>query len=118
MRKLLILVALLLMPLAPGAAQAHAFLDHASPLVGSTVPAAPHEVVLTFTQNLEPAFSTAQVTDASGARVDAGNAQVSGNTMTVALKAIGLGNYKVHWHALSVDTHSTEGTFTFHVGGH
>jgi hypothetical protein len=118
MRKLLILVALLLMPLAPGAAQAHAFLDHASPLVGSTVPAAPHEVVLTFTQNLEPAFSTAQVTDSSDARVDAGNAQVSGNTMTVALKAIGPGSYKVHWHALSVDTHSTEGTFTFHVGGH
>jgi methionine-rich copper-binding protein CopC len=118
MRKLLILVALLLMPLAPGAAQAHAFLDHASPLVGSTVSAAPHEVVLTFTQNLEPAFSTAQVTDASGARIDQGKAQVSGNTMTVALKAIGPGSYKVHWHALSVDTHSTEGTFTFHVGGH
>ena len=118
MRKLLILVALLLMPLVPGAAQAHAFLDHASPLVGSTVPAAPHEVVLTFTQNLEAAFSTAQVTDSSGARVDQGKAQVSGSTMTVGLKSIGPGSYKVHWHALSVDTHSTEGTFTFHVGGH
>jgi hypothetical protein len=38
--------------------------------------------------------------------------------MTIGLKAIGPGSYKVHWHALSVDTHSTEGTFTFHVGGH
>ena|SRR6202035_2604757 len=118
MRKFFLLISLLLMPLAAGAAQAHAFLDHASPLVGSTVSAAPHEVVLTFTQNLEPAFSTAQVTDSSGARVDAGKAQVSGNTMTVALKSIGPGSYKVRWHALSVDTHSTEGTFTFHVGGH
>jgi methionine-rich copper-binding protein CopC len=118
MRKFLILVPLLFMPLAPDAARAHAFLDHASPLVGSTVPAAPHEVALTFTQNLEPAFSTAQVTDSSGARVDQGKAQVSGNTMTIGLKAIGPGSYKVHWHALSVDTHSTEGTFTFHVGGH
>ena len=81
-------------------------------------PAAPHEVVLTFTQNLEAAFSTAQVTDASGARVDQGKAQVSGSTMTIGLKSIGPGTYKVHWHALSVDTHSTEGTFTFHVGGH
>ena len=61
-------VARQMFPLAPVAARAHAFLDHASPLVGSTVPAAPHEVVLTFTQNLEPAFSTAQVTDSSGAR--------------------------------------------------
>jgi methionine-rich copper-binding protein CopC len=118
MRKFLTIVLLLLVALAPVAAQAHAFLDHASPLVGSTVPAAPHEVVLTFTQNLEPAFSTAQITDSSGARVDQGKAQVSGNTMTVGLKALGPGSYKVHWHALSVDTHSTEGAFTFHVGGH
>jgi methionine-rich copper-binding protein CopC len=118
MRKLLILVPLLVIPLATTAARAHAFLDHASPLVGSTVPAAPHEVVLTYTQNLEPAFSTAQVTDSSGARVDQGKAAVSGNTMTVALKSLGPGSYKVHWHVLSVDTHTTEGTFTFHVGGH
>jgi methionine-rich copper-binding protein CopC len=118
MRKFLILVSLLLVPLATRAAQAHAFLDHASPLVGSTVPAAPHEVVLTYTQNLEPAFSTVQVTDSSGARVDTGKAEVSGSTMRIGLKSLGPGTYKVHWHVLSVDTHSTEGTFTFHVGGH
>src|ERR1700733_1689376 len=117
MRKFLTFVPLLLIALAPVAARAHAFLDHASPLVGSTVPAAPHEVVMTFTQNLEPAFSTAQVTDSSGARVDQGKAQVSGNTMTVGLKALGPGSYKVHWHALSVATHSPEGTFTCHQGG-
>src|ERR1700719_1057 len=118
MRKLLPLVSLLFIALTPVAARAHAFLDHASPLVGSTVPAAPHEVVLTFTQNLEAAFSTAQVTDSSAARVDQGKAQVSGSTMTIGLKALGPGSYKVRWHALSVDTHSTEGTFTFTVGGH
>ena len=118
MRKFFLLVSLLLLSLTPVAAQAHAFLDHASPLVGSTVAAAPHEVALTFTQNLEPAFSTVQVTDAGGARVDEGKAQVSGNTMTIGLKSLGPGSYKVHWHALSVDTHSSEGTFTFHVGGH
>ena len=118
MRKSFLALSLFLMALAPAAARAHAFLDHASPLVGSTVAAAPHEVVMTFTQNLEPAFSTAQVTDSSGARVDQGKAQVSGNTMTIGLKALGPGSYKVHWHALSVDTHTTEGAFTFHVGGH
>jgi methionine-rich copper-binding protein CopC len=117
MQKFFTIVPLLFIALAPVAARAHAFLDHASPLVGSTVPAAPHEVVLTYTQNLEPAFSTAQVTDSSGARVDQGKAAVSGNTMTVALKSLGPGSYKVHWHVLSVDTHTTEGTFTFHVGG-
>jgi methionine-rich copper-binding protein CopC len=102
--------------LAATGAQAHAFLDHASPLVGSTVPAAPHELSLSFTQNLEPAFSTVEVTGPDGARVDQGKPQISGNTMHVGLKASGPGTYRVHWHALSVDTHTTQGSFTFHVG--
>ena len=117
MRKLLITASLLLVPLTP-AVWAHAFLDHASPLVGSTVSSAPHEVTLTFTQNLEASFSSGEVTDGSGARVDSGKPQISGNTMSLALKSIGPGTYKVHWHVLSVDTHKTEGTFSFTVGGH
>jgi methionine-rich copper-binding protein CopC len=116
MRTHVTVVSLLLVALGNGAAHAHAFLDHASPLVGSTVPSAPHEVSLWFTQNLEPAFSSVQVTDAKGARVDQGKAQVSGSTMRVGLKSLSPGTYKVRWRALSVDTHTTEGSFSFHVG--
>jgi methionine-rich copper-binding protein CopC len=114
-RTLLVLISLFSAAAAGSTAQAHAFLDHASPLVGSTVQSAPHEVMLTFTQNLEPAFSTVEVTGANG-RVDQGKASVSGNTMRIGLKTIGAGSYKVNWHALSVDTHSTQGSFTFHIG--
>ena len=103
------------MALAAGA-QAHAFLDHASPLVGSTVQTAPHELSLSFTQDLEPAFSTVEVTGPNGTRIDQGKPQISGNTMHVGLKASGPGTYHVHWHALSVDTHTTQGSFSFHVG--
>jgi copper resistance protein C len=113
-------IAVVLLPLAvlgAGAARAHAFLDHASPLVGSTVASPPHELSLWFTQNLEPAFSTVTVTDAKGARVNAGKPQISANTMRVTLKPSGPGTYRVHWHALSVDTHTTEGSFSFTVGG-
>ena len=117
MRKPLIVLSLLLLPLSVIAAQAHAFLDHASPLVGSTVASAPAEVVLTFTQNLEQSFSTVQVTGPGGARVDQGRASVSGNTMRVGIKSVGPGSYRVQWHALSVDTHKTEGNFSFRVGG-
>jgi methionine-rich copper-binding protein CopC len=117
MRTVLIVASLLLVALATTMAQAHAFLDHARPLVGSTVASAPHEVTLSFTQKLEPAFSGVTITDASGARVDQGKPQISGSTMSVALKSIGSGTYHVHWHVLSVDTHKTEGSFTFHVGG-
>ncbi len=66
MRTLLVLISLVAAAAAGSTAQAHAFLDHASPLVGSTMQTAPHEVVLTFTQNLEPAFSTVEVTGANG----------------------------------------------------
>ena len=117
MRTLPIVLSLLLVPLAMFAARAHAFLDHASPLVGSTVASAPAEVVLTFTQNLEASFSTVQVTGPGGARVDQGRASVSGNTMRVGIKSAGPGSYRVQWHALSVDTHKTEGSFSFRVGG-
>ena len=117
MRTLRIVLSLLLVPLAMVAARAHAFLDHASPLVGSTVATAPAEVVLTFTQNLEASFSTVQVTGPGGARVDQGRASVSGNTMRVGIKSVGPGSYRVQWHALSVDTHKTEGSFSFRVGG-
>jgi copper resistance protein C len=99
------------------AAHAHAMLDHASPAVGSATASAPREVSLTFTQNLESAFSSVQVTDASGARVDQGKPQISGNTMRVGLKSLPQGTYRVHWQVLSVDTHKTEGSFTFSVGG-
>ena len=115
MRLLITAVSLLLLSLGASGARAHAFLDHASPRVGSTVSAAPQEVLLTFTQNLEGAFGTVQVTGPNGARVDQGK-QVSGNTMRVGIKASGAGTYHVHWRALSVDTHTTEGNFTFHVG--
>jgi methionine-rich copper-binding protein CopC len=108
---------LLAVLLSTTAAHAHAFLDRASPLVGSSVASAPREVSLTFTQNLESAFSSVQVTDANGGRVDQGKAQVSGNTMRVGLKSLAPGTYRVRWQALSVDTHKTEGSFTFRVGG-
>jgi methionine-rich copper-binding protein CopC len=106
----------LMLLLATGSAQAHAFLDHAEPRVGNKLASPPHEVTLWFTQKLEPAFSTVTVTNAAGQRIDNGKARVSGNQMSVPLRAGGTGTYHVNWHVLSVDTHTTEGNFTFQVG--
>src|SRR5271169_3979851 len=106
----------LLAAIASTAAQAHAFLDHAEPRVGSTVATAPAELALFFSQNLEPAFSSVEVSDASGARVDLGKPKVSATTMRVGLKQLPPGTYRVRWQVLSVDTHTTEGSFTFRVG--
>jgi hypothetical protein len=106
----------LLLLLATGGASAHAMLDHAEPRVGNKVATAPREVTLWFTQKLEPAFSTITVTDAAGQRVDTGKTRVSGNQMSVSLRSGGSGTYHVTWRVLSVDTHTTDGNFTFQVG--
>ncbi len=96
-------------------AYAHGFLDHAEPRVGSTIPSAPKEVVLFFSEKVEPAFSSVEVSDASGARVDQGKPKISASTMRIGLKPLPPGTYRVRWHVLSVDTHTTEGNFTFKV---
>jgi copper resistance protein C len=109
----------LLIILATGTAQAHAFLDRAEPRVGSSVPAAPRQVSLWFTQNLEPAFSTVEVQDSAGARVDQGSPRIEPghpSVMRIAVKPLPPGTYKVRWRVLSVDTHTTEGSFSFRVG--
>jgi methionine-rich copper-binding protein CopC len=116
MRNIIAVGLVALLPFGTTVAQAHAFLDHAEPRVGSTVPTAPRELSLSFTQNLEPAFSTLEVRDANGARVDQGKARISADVMRVGLKPLPPGTYKVHWRALSVDTHATEGSFSFQVG--
>ena len=106
----------LLLSLFGGQAAAHAMLDRADPRVGNTVATAPRDVTLWFTQKLEAAFSTISVTDPAGQRVDTGKARVSGNQMSVSIRAGGAGTYRVIWRAISVDAHTTDGSFTFQVG--
>ncbi len=116
MRMLTFTISVLLTVLVGTAARAHAFLDHAEPRVGSTVPTAPHEISLTYSQNLEAAFSSVEVSDINGKRVDLGKPSISASVMRVGVKPLPPGTYRVRWHVLSVDTHTTEGSFTFHVG--
>jgi copper resistance protein C len=99
------------------AAFAHAFLDRASPAVGSTVSGSPPSIALTYTEPVEPLFSTVQVTDTSGNRMDAGKPvpQDDGRVLQVPLKNLPPGDYTVEWHVTSVDTHKTQGHFTFTV---
>lgn len=113
MRFIAILVFALVLP---SAAFAHAHLDHASPKVGSTV-AAPKEVVLWFTEAVEPKFSSIEVTNDKGEPVQAGKASRMGAAaLRVPVKPLGPGTYKVNWKVLSVDTHRSQGSFSFTVG--
>lgn len=98
-------------------AWAHAFLDRSSPPVGATV-AAPKEISIWFTEEVEPAFSRIAVTDSAGNRVDEGGTHIdwaNHQLLHVTVKSLPPGTYKVTWHVVSVDTHHTQGDFTFTV---
>ncbi|HZM03914.1 MAG TPA: copper resistance protein CopC [Candidatus Saccharimonadales bacterium] len=114
-------VAIALVLTGPSLAWAHAFLDHAEPKVGSVVAISPGELKLWFTQRLEPAFSWLQVQDASGQEVDKKNAHLDADDkslLIVSLPQLPAGTYTVIWHAVSVDTHKTQGRFKFTVKQH
>ena len=98
-------------------ASAHAFLITASPGVGTTVAQPPREVVIDFTEGVEPLFSTIAVSDGAGGRVDIGKPHLEGGDahLAVALKPLAPGAYEVTWHATATDTHKTQGSFGFVV---
>lgn len=110
------LIALAMMT-AASPAWAHAFLQRAEPPVGSVV-AAPHQLVLTFTEGVEPLFSTVELRNAQGAAVPISKpatAPGDNRRLVSELPALSDGTYQVIWHVTSVDTHKTEGSFKFTV---
>ena len=100
------------------AACAHAYPNHSDPGAGATLSTAPHQVRIWFTEAIEPAFSTMTVIDASGRLVGQGKATVDSKDpklLEIGLMALTPGTYRVKWRVVAVDTHRTEGDFTFTV---
>jgi methionine-rich copper-binding protein CopC len=98
--------------------EAHAFLQRAEPAVGSTVQTSPEEIRIRFSENIEPAVSSIQVFDASGKEVDKRDLHLDRSDhalLHVSLPQLSPGTYKVVWRVVSVDTHVTDGSFSFRV---
>lgn len=112
-----ILLALAALPFAAGAAYAHAKLESASPPVGGTV-AAPAEIRITFSEGVEPKFCNVALAGPGGA-APLGKLEVApGDDKSLIVKIgrkLAPGSYTVKWRAVSVDTHRTQGEFTFIV---
>lgn len=72
MRAILYVVIAALLPVS---AFAHAFLERADPPVGSEVSTPPRQLVLIFTEGVEPLFTTVQIRDPSGKNVPTGKPQ-------------------------------------------
>jgi copper resistance protein C len=98
------------------AALAHAFLNQAVPPVGGTVATSPKEIRLTFSEGVEPRFSGIELATGDGRAIATGPAiRDPGDDKQLVLPVPPLvpGGYKVSWHVVSLDTHSTEGAYTF-----
>jgi methionine-rich copper-binding protein CopC len=111
-------LALVAWVLGVGLALAHSGLQRAEPPVESTLKRPPKELKLYFSERLEPAYSRARVEDGQGARVDRDDSRVDRSNpllLRVPLPPLGPGTYTVIWRVLSVDSHITEGRFTFRI---
>jgi methionine-rich copper-binding protein CopC len=98
---------------------AHAQLQQAEPAVGGTLAASPSAIRLHFSEGVEPVFSTIALATEAGAPVGLSRPGTAPGDATIlicrVLKALKPGTYQVTWHAVSVDTHKTQGSFSFTV---
>ena len=112
------IVIFLILVTASARVEAHAFLKDANPGVGSTIQTTPSEVRIRFTENIEPAVSSIQVFDGSGKEVDKRDLHLDRSDHTllhISLPPLPAETYKVVWRVVSVDTHVTNGNFTFRL---
>lgn len=104
----------------PQDASAHANLASSDPAPNSELDEAPSQVIIWFTEPIEPALSSIRVLDASGQQVDERNSVVDDLNplvMSVGLGAVPDGTYTVAWKNVStVDGHRVRGSFVFAVG--
>ena len=115
----MMLLGLALACLTAPAAFAHAFLDRAIPAVGSTVQGSPGELRLAFSEAIVPAFAGVQIATKDGAPVEAGKPAIDPSDPAVLhvrlARPLKPGVYKVTWHVVAVDTHRTDGSYSFTV---
>jgi copper transport protein len=100
-------------------ASAHALLEGANPVAGSSVSAAPNAVTLSYSESVTVSPDSVQVLNTAGQRVDRGDTHrgTSGSQVVVDLRpGLGKGTYVVSWRAISADSHPVAGAFTYGVG--
>ncbi|GAA2627838.1 copper resistance CopC family protein [Paractinoplanes durhamensis] len=117
MRRTLLAAAALLVVLLPGApAWAHTSLLSSVPARDATLAKAPASVALTFSQRLNPDFTTIVVSDAAKQRVPASKPAVEQAVGTVTFdQPLGNGVYTVAYRVVSSDGHTVQGSYPFTV---
>ena len=101
----------------PIAALAHSFPEKETPSAGQRVATPPAEVVIKFDAPIEKLFAKLEVAGADGKNEAVGAPQISddGVNLSVKVGALKPGDYTVKWAVVGIDTHHTQGSYTFTV---
>ena len=103
----------------PAVAEAHSFPEIQTPAAGQTLTASPSDIVIKYDAPIEKLFAKMEVIGPDGHNVVQSGPVVSndGYTLSVKLPPLKPGTYLVKWGVVCVDTHHTEGSYTFTVAG-
>jgi len=114
------LAALLMLSNAAPALAAIAIAD-SDPRAGATVQAVLAEITITFTEEVDPLFSTIEVMDERNQRVEQGLVRAAPGyrkkTLSIAVRPLTVGTYRVFWRVRSLDQGSrAKGKYQFTIG--
>src|SRR3954452_10868917 len=119
-RVISIMVAALLLLLLARTAEAHADLVRSTPAAGALLDAAPKELVLEFSEGLDPAFSRVQLYNSKNQVINSGPGTIDPAAPTIIHLTLGelpKDSYTALWRSRSAaDGHVTEGSVPFGVG--
>lgn len=117
---LIVLILLVCLAFLVGEVGAHGSLIRSTPEANAMLDRAPVQIELFFSEPIVDGFSTVEVLNSAGERVDNDDAGVDptdATRMSATVRSLPDGVYTVSWRALSaVDSHITAGVFPFAVG--
>ncbi|MCZ4058260.1 copper homeostasis periplasmic binding protein CopC [Pantoea sp. LMR881] len=100
-------------------ASAHAHLRSSEPAAKADVMQPQTSLTLTFTEDVEAAFSGVEIVDAQQKTVASDKAILDSKQHSKLIvnlaQPLATGSYQVNWHVLSVDGHKTKGSYRFNV---
>lgn len=110
---------LLLLSCGSGIAAAHTALANSDPAEDATVTTPPAAIVLTFNEDINPAFASVAVSSADGRNWISGSPRVEGARLTSAVGPDRPGNgvYTVGYRVVSADGHRVTGSYKFTITG-
>jgi methionine-rich copper-binding protein CopC len=100
-------------------AGSHSFPEQESPSAGATLSEPPARVTIKYDAPIEKLFASVKVINSVGKDETVGQPEVSsdGSSLSIPLNKLPPGEYTVQWAVVCIDTHHTQGSYSFTVAG-